>query len=158
MAFTAAISHAQPEDLTPEATARHLAEVGTWAFAARKNGPDGKPECVETWYFGEDGTGWVQSGEEHTTLSWVVKKGDRTDRILWRKSLTTNGEPDCMGRRSDPASYPRKETGFVIMFYNSGGALTCRPAAYVTRNGKPTGERILRDEDCWGRLDPARAD
>ena len=159
LAVTGAVGHAQPKDLTPKATADHLAEIGVWKFAATKKGPDGKPECVETWTFSGDGSGWVQSGEERTTFSWFVEAGDSTDRIVWRKSLTTNGAPDCMGKKSDPAKYPKSnETGFVIMFFNSGHALTCRPAAYVMRNGELTEQRILRDEDCWGSLTPAKVD
>jgi hypothetical protein len=148
---------AQPKDLSPEALAEHLAEIGTWSFAARAKGPDGKPECVETWHFDADGTGWVHSGEQHVTLSWRTEAGESTDRWLYRTSLTSTDGPDCMGNIADPADYPSQERGFVVMFFNYGGALTCRPAAYVMRNGEITGERILRDEDCWGSLNPVKS-
>ena len=147
---------AQPSDLSPEAMAEHLAEVGTWDFAARENGPDGKPECREVWHFEADGTGWVQSAEQRTTLSWAIEQGEGSDRLLLRTPLTVSDGPDCMGRSEDPSTYPRDEEGFVVMFFNAGGALTCRPAAYIVdKDGEKTGERMLRDEDCWGSLNPA---
>ena len=148
---------AQPKDLTPEAMAEHLAEVGTWQFSARKKGPDGKPECTETWYFASDGTHWVQSGEQRTTMTFAVEQSRDNDLIVWRKGVSVTKGPDCIGRTEDPATYPEtRETGFVVMFFNSGGAYTCRPAAFLVDNdGKQTGQRLLRDEDCWGRLDPS---
>lgn len=146
---------AQPADLTPEAMAKHLADVGTWKFSARKNGPDGKPECVETWHFDADGTGWVQSGDQRVERKWRTSQGDKTDRWLWVTSLSSTAGVDCMGRESNPASYPKPEGGFVVMFFNAGGAMTCQPAAYVVdKDGNRTGDRMLRDVDCWGNLNP----
>lgn len=147
---------AQPADLSPEAMAAHLAEVGTWKFAARKKGPDGQPECLETWHFDGDGTGWVQSGDQRVTLAWRTEQGESTDRWLRLTPLASTAGADCMGRPSDPAAYPEKEYGFVVMFRNAGDALTCRPAAYIMIDGVITDERILRDEDCWGYLDPVK--
>jgi hypothetical protein len=157
LVFQAPVLHAQPKDQTPASMAEHLAAVGTWDFASRKKGTDGEPECRETWFFASDGTGWVQSGEQRVTLTWVVEQGDKTDRILWRKSLSSTAGPDCMGRMADPDSYPREEeVGFVVMFFNSGGALTCQPAPYIlNEDGTRSDMRMLRDEDCWGSLEAA---
>lgn len=146
----------QPADLSPEALAAHLAEVGNWDFAARKKGPDGQPECFETWHFDPDGTGWVQSGDQRVTLSWRTEQGESTDRWLRLTPLASTAGSDCMGRPSDPAAYPEKEYGFVVMFRNAGDALTCRPAPYIMVDGVLTDERFLRDEDCWGNLDPVK--
>lgn len=152
---SAAPAFAKPDDLTPEAMARHLAEVGSWRFAARATGPDGKSVCTEVWRFDADGTGTVESGEERVTTRWRTALGDQTDRWLYTTSLSTNGKPDCTGESSDPASFPRKESGFVVMFFNSGGAMTCRPARYIQNaDGTPGNERMLMDEDCWGTLNP----
>lgn len=150
---------AQPKDLSPESMAKHLATVGTWEFEARRKGPDGKSECIETWYFAADGGGWTQSGEQRVTFEWRTAKGDGSDRWLYRTSKTSTSGRDCLGRPSDPSAYPRPESGFVVMFLNSGSAYTCQPAAYIKGpDGKPTEQRFLRDEDCWGSLKPASED
>ena len=154
MGAPAAPVFAQPADLSAEAMASHLAEVGSWNFAARKKGPDGKPECTEVWHFDADGTGWVQSGQQRVTLSWRTEKDSSDDRWLRLTPLASTAGTDCMGRPSDPAAYPEEEYGFVVMFKNAGDALTCRPASYIMVDGVITDERILRDEDCWGWLDP----
>lgn len=156
MGTSAVAVFAQPADLSAEAMAAHLVEVGTWQFGARKKGPDGKPECTETWHFDADGTGWVQSGEQRVTLSWRTEKDSSDDRWLRLTPLASTAGADCMGRPSDPAAYPEKEYGFVVMFKNAGDALTCRPASYIMVDGEITDERILRDEDCWGWLDPVK--
>lgn len=143
---------AKPDDLTPEAMARHLAEVGSWRFAARATGPDGKSVCTEVWRFNADGTATFESGEERVTKRWRTAAIDG-ERWLYTTSLATNGAPDCTGDTSDPASFPRKESGFVVMFFNFGGALTCAPAAVVEgKDGKPV--KFVSDESCWGTLDP----
>jgi hypothetical protein len=147
---------AQPADLTPEAMGAHLAQVGSWDFAARKKGPDGRPECTEVWHFDADGTGWVQSGEQRVTLSWRTEQDSSDDRWLRMTPLASTTGADCMGRPSNPANYPEAEYGFVVMFNNMGNALTCRPASYIMVDGVITDERILRDEDCWGSLTPAK--
>ena len=148
---------AQPADLTPEAMAAHLAEVGSWEFAARKKGPDCKSECTETWHFDADGTGWVQSGAQRVTLSWRTEQDESDDRWLRLTPLASTDGADCTGRPSEPAAYPEQEYGFVVMFKNMGNALTCRPAAYIMVDGMPTDARILRDGDCWGSLDPVKS-
>ena len=149
---SAAPAFAKPDDLTPEAMARHLAEVGSWRFAARATGPDGKSVCTEVWRFNADGTATVESGAERVTKRWRTAAID-SERWLYTTSLGTNGMPDCTGDTSDPASFPREESGFVVMFFNSGGALTCAPAAEMEGpDGKPV--KFVSDESCWGKLDP----
>ncbi|UYV16243.1 hypothetical protein [Porphyrobacter sp. ULC335] len=143
---------AQPADLTPEATAAHLAEVGSWRFETRAKRSDGKAVCAEVWRFNADGTALIESGEERVTKRWRTEAADG-DRWLYTTSLTTNGAPDCMGSRSEPADYPKDESGFVLMFFNSGIALTCEPpATFEGPDGKPA--RLVSDESCWGSLAP----
>lgn len=155
LALTGTLGHAKPNDLSPEAAANYLAEVGTWSFAARINGPDGKPECFETWHFNADNTGWIQSGEQRVTFTWRMAQGNDTDRWLYRKSIRSTAGKDCLGRDADPSAYPRKEMGFVVMFFNSGDGMTCRPAPYIkNKDGTLSDMRILRNEDCWGSISP----
>ena len=143
---------AQPADLTPEAMAAHLAEVGSWRFETRDKRSDGKPVCTEVWRFNADGTALVESGKERVTKRWRTETKDG-DRWLYTTSLSTNGQSDCMGNPSDPAEYPQDESGFVVMFFNSGIALTCEPPASVDGpDGKPV--RFVSDESCWGSLAP----
>jgi hypothetical protein len=143
---------AQPADLTPEAMAAHLAEVGSWRFDTRDRDSKGKPVCTEVWRFDADGTAAIESGKERVTKRWRTELRDG-DRWLYTTSLTTNGAPDCTGGTSDPASFPREESGFVVMFFNSGVALTCAPPATIEGpDGKPV--RYVSDESCWGSLIP----
>jgi hypothetical protein len=148
----AAPALAQPADLTPEAMAIHLVEVGSWRFETRDRDSKGKPICSEVWRFVADGTATIESGEERVTKRWRTAESDG-DRWLYTTALTTNGAPDCMGNRSDPAEYPQDESGFVLMFFNSGIALTCEPPATITGpDGKPA--RYVSNESCWGSLTP----
>ncbi len=144
---------AQPADLTPESMAAHLVEIGSWRFTTRDKRPDGKPVCSEVWRFNADGTALVESGEERVTKTWRTMGTAEGDRWLYTTSLSTNGERDCTGGKSDPAQFPREESGFVLMFFNSGIALTCEPPATIQGpDGKAV--RYVSDESCWGSLDP----
>jgi hypothetical protein len=143
---------AQPADLTPEAMATHLAEVGSWRFVTRDRDSKGQPVCTEVWRFNADGTATIESGEERVTKRWRTAEEDG-ERWLYTTSLTTNGAPDCTGGTSDPADYPREESGFVLMFFNSGMALTCAPPSEVKGpDGKPV--KFVSEESCWGTLSP----
>lgn len=149
---SAAPAFAQPADTTPEAMAAHLAEVGSWRFATRARDSKGQPVCTEIWRFAADGTAIVESGAERVTKRWRTAETDG-DSWLYTTSLTTNGAPDCSGGASDPASFPREESGFVLMFFNAGIALTCEPPAVVKGpDGKPA--KFVSDESCWGTLAP----
>ncbi len=152
MGASAAPVFAQPADLTPQATAAHLAEVGSWRFQTRDRNSSGKPVCTETWRFNADGTATIESGQERVTKRWRTAENDG-DRWLYTTSLTTNGAPDCTGGTSDPVSFPREESGFVLMFFNSGSALTCAPPATIAGpDGKPV--RYVSEESCWGSIAP----
>lgn len=143
---------AQPADLTPEAMATHLAEVGSWRFETRERDSKGKPFCTEVWRFNADGTATIESGAERVTKRWRTAESDG-DRWLYTTSLTTNGAPDCTGSKGDPATYPREESGLVLMFFNYGGALTCAPPQTIQGpEGKPV--KFVSDESCWGSLNP----
>lgn len=151
---SAAPPSAQPADLTPEAMATHLAEVGSWRFETIDRDNLGKPVCTETWRFNADGTATVESGEERVTKRWRTAESDG-DRWLYTTSLSTNGAPDCTGGTSDPAEYPRDESGFVLMFFNSGVVLTCAPPQVMEGpDGKPV--KFVSDESCWGSLAPVK--
>lgn len=152
MGTSAAPVFAQPADLTPEAMATHLADVGSWRFETRERDSKGKPFCTEVWRFNADRSALIESGEERVTKRWRTAESDG-DRWLYTTSLTTNGAPDCTGSTSDPASFPREESGFVLMFFNSGIALTCAPPAVMDGpDGKPV--KFVSDESCWGSLAP----
>ncbi len=153
----AAPTLAQPADLTPEALAAHLAEVGSWRFETSAKDRKGKPVCTEVWRFNADGTAVVESGKERVTNRWRTELSADGDRWIYTTSLATNGEHDCGSSKSDPSSFPREESGFVLMFFNSGIALTCEPPATVKGpDGKPV--RFVSDESCWGSLTPLPKD
>lgn len=149
---SAAPAFAQPAELTSESMEKHLAEIGSWRFETRDRDGKGKPICTEVWRFKEDGSATIESGEERVTKRWRTADNDG-DRWLYSTSLATNGAPDCTGSKGDPASYPREESGFVLMFFNSGIALTCAPPVMIEGpDGKPV--RYVSDESCWGSLVP----
>jgi hypothetical protein len=143
---------AQPADRTPEAMATHLAMVGSWRFETRDRDKQGKPFCTEIWRFNADGSALIESGAERVTKQWRTAENDG-ERWLYTTSLATNGARDCTGGTSDPSSFPREETGFVLMFFNSGVALTCEPPAMMEGpDGKPA--KFVSNESCWGSLTP----
>jgi hypothetical protein len=153
-----------PKEWSPseKALAKRLAKVGTWEFAALKPGPDGQPECRETWFFKRDGTGWVQSGEERVTLNWrilssVTWSPDRPfpDRLLYITALASTGQPDCMGNPSDPGSYPQDERGFFVRFTERDSALICGLAEFQHSYDRTKKAPLANGyDDCWGRIAP----
>ncbi len=70
------------------AVAKRLAEIGSWEFSATQTGPDGNPECYETWIFKADGTGTIISGEQRVTTTWKVE------------TVEGMGEPATAARRN----------------------------------------------------------
>jgi hypothetical protein len=125
---------------TAELTAQ-IAAGGTWTFQTRDRLPGGKPVCTETWTFRADGTGTTVSGEQ------TVEK-------TWRAEVDGDGL-DCMGEVANPADYPRPESGFVLLMFNSGVILTCQPPQWVAGpEGKPV--QLWTDEGCWGSITPAK--
>lgn len=119
---------------------------GTWAFTTRATQADGQPVCSETWTFGPDGAMTVESGQE------IVQKRYRfeTDSDgLWlvAESLSTNGELDCMGTRSDRVT-PGERRTYLVPF-NDGAVVVCDPPARVEGGGLYIGPT------CYGWLNPA---
>lgn len=151
----AAPALAQTADLTAKTTAARLVEVGSWQFATRARRSDGAPLCAEVWRFAADGSGTVESGAERLTKRWrTAPARGGTPLLLWQ-SLTTNGAPDCTGATSDPADFPGPERGFAVLFFNNGSAYLCdAPATAFNPDNTLSDARVVRDEDCWGRLDP----
>ncbi len=153
----------QPREvlLSEKVLAKRLAKVGNWDFASTQSGPDGQPECRESWYFRRDGTGWVQSGAERVTHTWRVltAQGAVPVRVVYVTSLSSNGEPDCVNQSSDPASYPRKERGYVMRFFDDNSALVCGSAEFQhSADRKKKAPLIGGRDDCWGRITPIARD
>lgn len=149
---TSAVSAQEDSDQAAEYAAR-LAQSGSWRMSATKDGPDGKPECTEIWHFNADGTGRVESGEERIDNTWrTEQKEDGT--WLYTRSMKSNGAPDCMGKTRDPASFPRKPYGVLLIFFNNGDAILCQPTYSRGPDGTLTPTHMFSEENCWGRLAP----
>ncbi|MGH6787271.1 MAG: hypothetical protein ACREBO_10600 [Novosphingobium sp.] len=145
---------------TEEAVAARLIAVGTWDFSAARRGPDGKPECHESWTFNADGTGRIVSGKQRVTNRWWVKRDVGIGQFLFITDLATTEGPDCMGRAVEKSEYPdgRGHPGFQLLFYGDGeGALVCLEGKTAFR---PDGSWFpaLEPDDCWGRIVPASRD
>jgi hypothetical protein len=149
---TSAVAAQDDKDVAAE-YAQRLAQAGSWRMSATAKGPDGKPECTEVWHFNADGTGRVESGEERIDKTWrtEVKEGDTW---LYTRSMASNGAPDCMGSKSDPASYPRKPSGVLLIFFNNGDAILCQPTYSRGPDGTLTPTHMFSEDNCWGRLAP----
>lgn len=140
------------EDLAADSAAR-LVTSGSWRMSATKKGPDGQPECTEVWHFNADGTGRVESGEERIDNTWRIERNE-DGTWLYTRSMTSNGAPDCLGMRRDPASFPRNPSGVLLIFFNNGDAILCQPTYYQNPDGSLTPTRMFSEENCWGRLTP----
>lgn len=147
-----AIAAQESRDLAAE-SAERLVKFGSWRMSATTKGPDGKPECTEIWHFNADGTGRVESGEERIEKTWRTERNEG-DTWLYTRSISSNGAPDCMGSRSDPASFPREGLGVLLIFFNGGDAILCQPTYAENPDGSLTPTHILSEENCWGRLAP----
>lgn len=146
---------AQTTELTAKTTAVRLVEVGSWRFSTRATDRKGSPLCTEVWRFGADGSGTIESGAERLSKRWrtVMVEGGRP-ALFWQ-SLATNGGPDCTGNASDPGDFPLPETGFVLLFVDNGSAYVCAAPAIATNPDNTLADaRVVKDEDCWGRLEP----
>lgn len=136
------------------AIAKRLVAVGTWEFSATRNGPDGNPECYETWIFKADGTGTIVSGEQRVTTTWKVETVEGMGEMLLISNRASSGSPDCMGNDINPDTYPRDSGPAQLLFYGDGeGALVCHEASYV-RYADGTDRQFLSPYDCWGRIAP----
>lgn len=147
-----AVAAQDDKDLAAD-SAKRLVQSGSWRMSATKKGADGKPECTEVWHFNADGTGQVESGEERIENTWRTEhKEDGT--WLYTRSMASNGAPDCLGETRDPASFPRKPYGVLLIFFNNGDAILCQPTYSRGPDGTLTPTHILSEENCWGRLAP----
>jgi len=134
-------------------SAERLVQSGSWRMSATKMGADGKPECTEVWHFNADGTGRVESGEERIENTWRTERSEG-DTWLYTRSISSNGAPDCLGKRRDPSSFPRNPSGVLLIFFNNGDAILCQPSYSRGPDGTLTPTHILSEENCWGRLAP----
>jgi hypothetical protein len=151
-AVTQAVPASAREDRAAETTAR-LVEQGTWQFAARATNADGLPECTETWQFNADGSASVQSGQQRIEETWRIEED--AEQLLWLHTtpLSSTAGPDCLGNMEDPATFLRPERSIVLLFFNSGGAMTCQPPDLVQGpDGKPV--QAWGDHTCWGTIAP----
>jgi hypothetical protein len=139
---------------TLESMHARLIEVGTWQFSATKLGPDGKPECHESWTFNADGTGLIVSGEQRVTTRWETEELKDLGYYVFIASETSTPGPDCMGRAVDLSRYPRKASGYQLIFFDAGTRARVCTAGKVVRLPDGTTSRMLDADDCWGDLKP----
>lgn len=137
----------------PETVPPRLIEVGTWQFAATRKGPDGKPECFESWTFNDDGTGLIVSGKQEIATRWEYKPFEDMGHFLFFEDLTSTEGPDCMGRAVDTSRFPRKAAGFQLIFMDQGKrAMVCDGGTIMT-HADGTRSHLLDAEDCWGTIE-----
>jgi len=143
------------QDLALE-TSERLSTVGTWQFRASARDEAGRSVCEEVWTFRQDGTATVVSGEQVVEKRWRVAVDAEDLRWLHTASQSVNDRPDCTGQVDDPTTYPRPETGFVLLFFNSGHALTCFEPGRVQRPDAQT-VQMWGEDTCWGGIAPLGA-
>ena len=132
-----------------------LVEIGTWQFSATKLGPDGKPECYESWTFNADGSGLIVSGQQHVTISWKADQFEELGQFLFVTNEASSTGPDCIGRAVDPGEFPNKSPGFQLVFFDNGNrALVCN-GGEILRHSDGSTSRLLDMKHCWGRIEPA---
>lgn len=154
-AATPAATEAREPIQSGDAIAARLIEVGAWEFSATRRGPDGQPECTESWTFNADGSGLIVSGKQRVTTIWMVSQPTDVGQFVFINNQTTTEGPDCMGHAIDKSLYPLGQSGFQLLFYGDGrSALVCSEGKQVVR---PDGSSFtaLEPEDCWGRIVPA---
>jgi hypothetical protein len=139
---------------TLESMHARLIEVGTWQFSATKLGPDGKPECRESWTFNADGTGLIVSGEQRVTTRWETEELKDLGYFVFVAFEASTPGPDCMGRAVDLSRYPRKASGYQLIFFDAGTRARVCTAGKVVRLPDGTTSRMLDADDCWGDLAP----
>lgn len=139
---------------TAETMPARLIEVGTWQFSATRLGPDGKPECHESWTFNADGTGLIVSGQQRVTTRWETEELKGLGHFVFITSEASTPGPDCMGRAVDVSRYPRKASGYQLVFFDAGTRARVCSAGKVVRLPDGTTSRMLDGDDCWGDLKP----
>jgi hypothetical protein len=158
-ALICAPAAAETRDWVPNeaAVAARLAQVGTWEFTATKRGPDGQPECRESWTFRADNTGLIVSGKQQVSIKWWVRRDAGIGQWLFITDVSTTAGPDCLGKAIEASEFPdgRGQPGVQLLFYADGeSALLCSEGNEVTRPDGST-YNALDPADCWGRIVPA---
>lgn len=149
-----ATAQTEPWEQTEETMPARLIEVGTWQFSATRTGPDGKPECTETWTFNADGTGLIVSGKQRVTTRWKADRFEDIGQFVFVTNETSTDGPDCMGRPVDPGEYPYKSPGFQLIFFDNGTrARVCDGGKRMTLPDGTT-TTLLDADDCWGEIGP----
>jgi hypothetical protein len=151
---TSAAAQEQRWTQTEETMPARLIEVGTWQFAATKRGPDGKPECFESWTFNADGTGLIVSGKQRVTTRWKADRFEDLGQFVFVTNETTTDGPDCMGRAIDKGKYPRKSPGFQLIFFDNGTRARVCDAGKLMTLPDGTTTTLLDADDCWGEIAP----
>ena len=146
-------SAAQDEGPTSATLTERMAQVGTWDFQSRGHPPDAQPLCKEIWTFRADGTATVVSGQQTVEKTWRAAVDGDGLQWLYTTSISATAGPDCTGKVDDPASFPRPENSFVLLFLNGGMAVTCQAPRWIDG---PQGKPIQRweDDQCWGSIAP----
>lgn len=139
---------------TEETMPARLIEVGTWQFSATKRGPDGKPECTESWTFNADGTGRIVSGQQQISTKWAAKAVDDIGQFVFITNLTTTDGPDCMGRVPNASRYPYESAGYQLIFFGGGASAKVCTAGKQVQNPDGTVSWLLDADDCWGTITP----
>ncbi len=139
---------------TEESMPARLVEVGTWQFSASKRGPDGKPECYESWTFNADGTGLIVSGQQRVTTRWETETLETLGQLVFLANETTTAGPDCMGRPVDKSEYPYKSPPFQLIFFDGGASARVCGVGKIALLPDGTKTTLLSDQDCWGEIAP----
>lgn len=139
---------------TEETMPARLIEVGTWQFSATKRGPDGKPECYESWTFKANGTGLIVSGRQRVTTRWETETLETLGQLVFVSNEKTTAGPDCMGRPVDKSEYPYKSPPFQLIFFGGGAMARVCGVGKIATLPDGTKTTLLSDEDCWGEIAP----
>ena len=129
-----------------------LIEVGAWEFSATRRGPDGKPECYESWTFNADGTGLIVSGAQRVTTRWETDTLDDLGQFVFVTNEATTEGPDCMGRAVDTSEYPYKSAPFQLIFFEDGTRASVCNVGKLIKLPDGSTSTLLTGDDCWGQL------
>lgn len=105
---------------------------------------NGQPVCTEVWTFGDDGKLAIESGAERVQKLFHIET-DRDGTWIVSETLSTNGQPDCMGHAT-PTVTPGERRSHIVPL-NNGTVVTCPPPGHTSDGIPITG-------DCYGRLIP----
>ena len=117
--------------------------TGEWLFRTDAV-QNGEALCTEIWTFSGGDRLAVESGAERVEKRYRVET-DRDGTWIVAETLSTNGQPDCMGNVAAIVTPGERRTYVIPM--NSGHVLTCPPPAH-TADGTPF------ISECYGRIIP----